>query len=273
MNNLHDLELLLHSDRPILSLESVEEPRIVSLFAGLAICPKQPAFCWTLTGGLARFSLCLPDRNRILALLREEAQGWQREAIGCNSPLLADRAAVDQLSWNLLGVTESDARSLVHHAIRNDGTITQEDVTEVTPAKYELLSTGGVASFEYDTASYTDPAGPTPRGLSRSGQGQGQDAGGTVAGRPGRGQVPGGQGRRRALRGVPAPAGLRRTLRQVLRRDRAHPSPCRWSWTARSPNSAPGPRGVPYQSLARRRSHAQKQIASAWGDPRDSFLV
>jgi hypothetical protein len=57
MNDLHDLELLLRSDRPILSLESVEEPRILSLFAGLAMRLKQPAFYWTLTGGLARIEL------------------------------------------------------------------------------------------------------------------------------------------------------------------------------------------------------------------------
>jgi SpoVK/Ycf46/Vps4 family AAA+-type ATPase len=237
MTDLHDLELLLRSDRPILSIESVEEPRIGALFAGLALRLNQPVFCWTLTEGLrrvelddpanerladpaevlryikvtpqpgiyllldfhpflaepihvrlikeiaqgygdtartlvfvsyalsmppevrhldARFSLRLPDRNRILALIREEAQAWQREA---TRPFRADREAVDQLSRNILGVTESDARRLIRHAIRNDGAITHEDVGEVTRAKYELLSPAGAVSFEYDTASYSDLAG------------------------------------------------------------------------------------------------------------------
>jgi hypothetical protein len=237
MTDLHDLELLLRSDRPILSIESLEEPRIVTLFAGLALRLNEPVFCWTLTEGLrrvelddppnerlaapaevlryikltpqrgiyllldfhpflaeplhvrlikeiaqaygekartlvfvshalgippevrhlgVRFSLSLPDRNRILALIREEAQSWQREA---TRPFRADREAVDQLSRNLLGVTESDARRLIRHAIRNDGAITRDDAHEVSRAKYELLSPEGAVSFEYDTADYADLAG------------------------------------------------------------------------------------------------------------------
>jgi hypothetical protein len=237
MTDLHDLELLLRSDRPILSIESVEEPRIVALFAGIALRLNQPVYCWTLTEGLrrvelddppnerladpaellryikvtpqrgiyllldfhpflaeplhvrlikevaqgygdtartlvfvshaldippelrhlgARFSLRLPDRNRILALIREEAQAWQREA---TRPFRADREAVDRLSRNILGVTESDARRLIREAIRNDGAITHDDVREVTKAKYDLLSPEGAVSFEYDTADYADLAG------------------------------------------------------------------------------------------------------------------
>ncbi len=237
MTDLHDLELLLRSDRSILSIESLEEPRIVALFAGLALRLNQPAYCWTLTEGLrrvelddppnqrladpaevlryvkvtpqrgiyllldfhpflaeplhvrlikeiaqsygdtartlvfvshaldippelrhlgARFSLRLPDRNRVLALIREEAQAWQREA---TRPFRADREAVDRLSRNILGVTESDARRLIRQAIRNDGAITHDDVREVTRAKYELLSPEGAVAFEYDTADYADLAG------------------------------------------------------------------------------------------------------------------
>ncbi len=61
----HDLELLLRSDRPILSIESVEEPRIVTLFAGLALRLNQPAFRWTLTEGLARLELDDPLNERL----------------------------------------------------------------------------------------------------------------------------------------------------------------------------------------------------------------
>ncbi len=237
MTDLHDLELLLRSDRPILSIESVEEPRIVGLFAGLALRLNRPAFYWTVTEGLhrvemddppierladpaevlryikvtpqhgvyllldfhpflaeplhvrlikeiaqghgdtartlvfvshaleippevrhlsARFTLHLPDRNRILALIREEAQTWQREA---TKRFRADREAVDLLSRNILGVTESDARRLIRQAIRNDGAITHDDVQTATRAKYELLSPDGAIAFEYDTASYADLAG------------------------------------------------------------------------------------------------------------------
>jgi SpoVK/Ycf46/Vps4 family AAA+-type ATPase len=105
----------------------------------------------------ARFSLRLPDRSRLLALIREEAQTWQHQQ--GTRRLRASREAIDQLSRNLLGVTESDARRLIRNAIRNDGAITLNDAKEVARAKYELLSPGGVIHFEYDTASFADVAG------------------------------------------------------------------------------------------------------------------
>jgi SpoVK/Ycf46/Vps4 family AAA+-type ATPase len=236
--DLHDLELLLRSDTPIVLIESVEEPRVLTLFANLALRLAEPAYRWSISEGLrrleldtdpeqrlseptqllrylrsgggrglyllldfhpflgdplnlrlikeiaqgygelprtlvlvshalevppglrhlcARFELRLPDRNRILALIREEAQAWQHG--GTKRSLRAAREAVDQLSRNLLGVTESDARRLIRNAIRKDGAITQEDVEEVKRAKYELLSPGGVVSYEYDTRSFADLAG------------------------------------------------------------------------------------------------------------------
>lgn len=236
--DLHDLELLLRSDTPIVLIESVEEPRVLSLFTSLTIRLAEPAYRWSLTDGLrrleldqdgdqrlteptqllryvrsgagrglyllldfhpfmsdplnlrlikeiaqgygtlprtlvfvshaleippdlrhlcARFELRLPDRNRILALIREEAQVWQHGQPGRG--FRAAREAVDQLARNLLGITESDARRLIRTAIRNDGAITQEDVQEVKRAKYELLSPEGVISYEYDTRSFADLAG------------------------------------------------------------------------------------------------------------------
>lgn len=238
MTDLHDLELLLRSDTPLLLIETLEEPRLVELVSRLAMRLGEPAFCWTLTDGLRRvdldlgnqmqlapppdvlrhikatpqpgiylmldfhpfldeplhvrlikeitqgyrelprtlifvshalsippelrhlsasFDLRLPDRNRILALIREEAQSWQHSQ--AKRPFRANREAIDRLSRNLLGVTESDARRLIRNAIRNDGAITLDDVDTVTRAKYELLSPGGVVSFEYDTADFSDLAG------------------------------------------------------------------------------------------------------------------
>jgi SpoVK/Ycf46/Vps4 family AAA+-type ATPase len=236
--DLHDLELLLRTDTPIVLIESVEEPRVLALFANLAVRLAEPVYRWTLTEGLlrldldtdaeqrlteptqllryvrsgggrglyllldfhpflgdplnlrlikeiaqdygtlprtlilishaleippelrhlcARFELRLPDRNRILALIREEAQAWRQG--GAKHGLRASRESVDQLSRNLIGITESDARRLIRNAIRNDGSITAEDVEEVKRAKYELLSPEGVISYEYDTRSFADLAG------------------------------------------------------------------------------------------------------------------
>lgn len=52
--DLHDLELLLRSDTPIVLIESIEEPRVLEVFAGLAIRISEPAFRWTATDGLRR---------------------------------------------------------------------------------------------------------------------------------------------------------------------------------------------------------------------------
>jgi len=238
MTDLHDLELLLRSETPILLIESLEERRILELFTRLGLNLGQPVFCWTLTDGLrrveylsttkqelappievlrhikvtgqpgvyilldfhpfldepmhvrllkeigqghaelsrrivlvshaletppelrqlsARFSLRLPDRRRILSLIREEAQRWQQGRPP--GSFRANRKAVDQLARNLLGVTESDARRLIRNAIQKDGAITDEDVTEVSQAKYALLGPEGAVFFEYDTASFADVAG------------------------------------------------------------------------------------------------------------------
>ncbi|KAA6186602.1 AAA family ATPase [Thiohalocapsa marina] len=238
MTDLHDLELMLHSETPILLIESLEERRLLQLFTRLGLQLAEPVFCWTLTDGLrrveyataaqadltepaealrhikasarsgvyllldlhpfladplhvrlikeiaqsfddvrrrlvlvshaletppelrhlsARFSLRLPDRNRILALIRDEAQRWQQARP--DRSFRANREAVEQLSRNLLGVTESDARRLIRNAIVHDGAITETDVAAVSLAKYELLSPSGALSFEHDTANFGDVAG------------------------------------------------------------------------------------------------------------------
>ncbi len=238
MPDLHDLELLLRSDTPLVLIESIEEPRVLTLFARLAMRIGQSAYRWTATDGLrrleldtdteerladpiqllryiraggergiyllldfhpyldnplhvrlikeiaqgyaqrprtlvlvshalevppevkhlcARCELHLPDRNRILALIREEAQAWKQSTNG--GGVRASREAVDQLAHNLLGVTESDARRLIRNAIRNDGAIDGDDVAEVRKAKYELLSPDGIIGFEYDTRSFAEVAG------------------------------------------------------------------------------------------------------------------
>jgi hypothetical protein len=162
----------------------------------------------------ARFTLRLPDRNRLLALIREEAQAWQHA--GPNRAFRANRDAIDQLARNLLGVTESDARRLIRNAIRNDGAITQADVKEVMRAKYELLSPGGIVSFEHDTATFAEVAEVAGldnlkawidrRRAAFLGGGTGRDRPAGCCSWVFRGrQEPGRQGRRRPFRGT-APA-------------------------------------------------------------------
>lgn len=239
MNDLHDLEVMLRAETPILLIESLEEPRLIDLLGQIGFRLGLPIYCWTLTDGLrplgaraaaspahsdppdllrhikvtagaglyllldfhpflehplhvrllkeiaqgfsdaaprrlvlishalesppelrhlcARFEVRLPDRQRLLALIREEAQRWQQA--DPSRSFRASRSAVEQLSRNLLGVAESDARRLIRNAITKDGAITESDVTEVTRAKYQLLSPEGAVAFEYDTASFAEVAG------------------------------------------------------------------------------------------------------------------
>jgi hypothetical protein len=307
--DLHDLELLLRSDTPIVLIESIEEPRVVELFSRLALRISEPGFRWTVTDGLrrieydsepqrmlaeptevlrhirvtpqrglyllldfhpyldtplhvrllkeiaqgyaglprtlvllshaleappelrhlsARFTLRLPDRNRLMALIREEAKAWQQ--VTNQGAVRATRESVNQLANNLLGITESDARRLIRNAIRRDGAITQDDVADVRRAKYELLSPEGIISFEYDTRSFADIAGSVQpqaldraeaRGLPRPRAPARPSARPAAARGAGRRQESGGQGGGRLFGRAAAAAGFRRALQQIHRRDRA----------------------------------------------------
>lgn len=57
MQELNDLELLLRSNTSLLTIESLEEPRIVQLFTRLAMRLEQSAWQWTVTEGLQRLEM------------------------------------------------------------------------------------------------------------------------------------------------------------------------------------------------------------------------
>jgi SpoVK/Ycf46/Vps4 family AAA+-type ATPase len=54
MQELHDLELLLRSRTPLVVVESLEETRVLQLFARLGLRLAQPMYRWTVTEGLKR---------------------------------------------------------------------------------------------------------------------------------------------------------------------------------------------------------------------------
>ena len=104
----------------------------------------------------ARFSLHLPDRGRIRNLIKDEAVKWQQAQ---KRKIEVNREAVDKLAGNLVGLTTSDARCLIRHAIQDDGAITQDDLPKLTEAKFRLMGGDGLVAFEYDTANFSDVAG------------------------------------------------------------------------------------------------------------------
>jgi hypothetical protein len=105
----------------------------------------------------ARFELSLPDGEKIRQLIFDEAKLWRLK----NRPenVKADPHAVDLLAQNLVGLTVSDATRLIRNAIYDDGAITHSDLPGVMEAKYDLVGQGGVLSFEYDTASFSEVGG------------------------------------------------------------------------------------------------------------------
>jgi hypothetical protein len=105
----------------------------------------------------ARFELSLPDGKKIRQMINDEANLWRRK--NGNEMVKADAHAVELLAQNLAGLTVSDATLLIRNAIYNDGAITHSDLAAVMEAKYDLVGQGGVLSFEYDTASFSDVGG------------------------------------------------------------------------------------------------------------------
>ncbi|WP_295390475.1 hypothetical protein [uncultured Thiodictyon sp.] len=65
MPDLHDLELLLRSATPIILIESIEEPRVLTLFAQLALRLAQPAYRWSVTDGLRRIEFGADPEQRL----------------------------------------------------------------------------------------------------------------------------------------------------------------------------------------------------------------
>ena len=106
----------------------------------------------------ARFSIQLPTRSAIKNLIKEEALRWKTRH-GKNLKIQTNVPILEKLASNLSGVTTTDARRLIRVAIENDGAITTSDLPEVMKAKYQLMSSQGVISFEYDTARFSDVAG------------------------------------------------------------------------------------------------------------------
>ncbi len=237
MKERNDLELMLHSQVPIISIETLEEPRLLQLLTRLSMRLQAPLYQWSITNGIrrlevdsppqritaepaealqhikavtkpgfyllldfhpyledpihvrllkeiaqdyentprtlilvsynvvippeirhltARFTLHLPDRGRIRNLIKEEAVKWQQSQ---QRKIEINREAVDQLANNLLGLTTSDARRLIRHAIQDDGAISKDDIPKITEAKFRLMGDEGLISFEYDTANFSDVAG------------------------------------------------------------------------------------------------------------------
>jgi len=105
----------------------------------------------------AGFELSLPTNTELSRMVAEEAEMWALR--GEKNKVRAEKASVTALVNNLGGLTRTDARRLIRNAIRDDGAITQSDVSAVSAARYALLGGDGLLSFEFDTARLDDIGG------------------------------------------------------------------------------------------------------------------
>ena len=105
----------------------------------------------------ARFDMALPTNEERKQIIKKVAAEYSTENKGTSVEF--DAKAYQLLVKNLSGLTYRDTEQLARNAIYQDGAISKSDLPAVMKAKYELLNTGGLLHFEYDTAKFTDIGG------------------------------------------------------------------------------------------------------------------
>ncbi|MCB1907664.1 MAG: AAA family ATPase [Rhodocyclaceae bacterium] len=104
----------------------------------------------------ARLELRLPDQAAVRTIIEEEAAAWGQRH---QRRLQVRGVVLDALARNLMGLTANDVRRLARNAIHDDGALTEADLPALAEAKYRLLDSGSVLSFELETARMADVAG------------------------------------------------------------------------------------------------------------------
>src|SRR5690606_19712912 len=107
-----------------------------------------------LRGYSARFEMALPTEKERETIVRRVASQWAADNPG--SQVTIDPKAYRLLIRNLAGLTDADTERLARNAIYSDGAISKSDLPSVMQAKYELLNSGGILRYEYDTAKFAD---------------------------------------------------------------------------------------------------------------------
>ncbi len=105
----------------------------------------------------ARFTLSLPDKDTVLAIVKSEVAAWQKRHGG--NELQGERDVFDLMLRQLLGLPEVDVRRLVRQAFQDDGVLNGNDLPRLIKQKHTLLARDSVLSFEIETAKFADVAG------------------------------------------------------------------------------------------------------------------
>ena len=104
----------------------------------------------------ARFEVLLPTDKERAEIVAAVAKEWSSRNGG--TPQI-DARALDLLVRNLAGLTHADTERLARNAVFDDGAIDASDVPAASEARYALLNSKGLLSYEYDTARFADIGG------------------------------------------------------------------------------------------------------------------
>lgn len=146
----------------------IDQPQIVRLLKDIALnhfaIPHTLVFLshqLRLPAELSRYSasyaLALPDEDKIMEIIREEAKDWSDRHVGAR--VKTDNITLKKLVNNLQGMNASDVRRLVRGAIWNDGSLNEDDLPRINKAKFALLDMEGVVSFEQQTEDFSNVGG------------------------------------------------------------------------------------------------------------------
>jgi SpoVK/Ycf46/Vps4 family AAA+-type ATPase len=105
----------------------------------------------------AAFSLSLPDRERLEAMVREEANHWASANPG--KQVSTDRKTLELVTDQLRGLPGNDAHRIIRSIIYDDGAIRSNDLERITRARYQLLEANGAISCEFDTTDFAAVGG------------------------------------------------------------------------------------------------------------------
>jgi len=103
-----------------------------------------------------RFRLAIPDRPRVLEIVKQAASTWSTAS---GKRVSTESATLSRIVENLNGLPESDVRQLAVGVIEDDGALTEADIPRIAKAKFDLLGEDSVLSFEFETARLADVGG------------------------------------------------------------------------------------------------------------------
>ena len=99
---------------------------------------------------------CLPSRERILDILREEARRWADQS---GQKVAATHRSISLLTQHLCGLTESDVRKLCRMSIHDDGALTANDISRVLRHKHQGLESAELLALETDVPTLDEVGG------------------------------------------------------------------------------------------------------------------